>query len=131
MFLIHICISVEKKTLCPGNHHISRNIETIYLKITMSLPFHFNVLSSVVGRLIVILFQAFCPVANIIPAVDKKGITRSYMMNDSVCCEVIEKIPDSDKMVCCMKGTPRKPNEPERRPPLGLISADDFPLVYK
>jgi hypothetical protein len=34
-------------------------------------------------------------------------------------------------MVCCMKGTPRKPNEPERRPPLGLISADDFPLVYK
>ncbi|XP_063914100.1 uncharacterized protein DDB_G0284459 isoform X2 [Zophobas morio] len=75
--------------------------------------------------------KAFCPVANIIPAVDKKGITRSYMMNDSVCCEVIEKIPDSDKMVCCMKGTPRKPNEPERRPPLGLISADDFPLVYK
>ncbi|EFA03920.2 tetratricopeptide repeat protein 14 homolog isoform X2 [Tribolium castaneum] len=75
--------------------------------------------------------KAFCPVANIIPAVDKKGITRSYMMNDSVCCEVIEKIPDSDKMVCCMKGTPRKPNDPERRPPLGLISADDFPLAYK
>lgn len=78
-----------------------------------------------------ILLQAFCPVANIIPAVDKKGVTRSYMMNDSVCCEVLEVIPDTDKMVCGMKGTTRQPSDPEPQPPLGLIHTDDLPLVYK
>ncbi|GJQ66979.1 hypothetical protein Trydic_g7979 [Trypoxylus dichotomus] len=75
--------------------------------------------------------KAFCPVANIIPAVDRKGVSRSYMMNDSVCCEVLEVIPDTDKMVCGMKGSTREPNGPAHRPPLGLVSADDFPLVYK
>ncbi|XP_022905543.1 tetratricopeptide repeat protein 14 homolog isoform X2 [Onthophagus taurus] len=75
--------------------------------------------------------NAFCPVANIIPAVDRKGVSRSYMMNDSVCCEVLEVIPDTDKMVCGMKGTTREPNDPPHRPALGLVSADDFPLVYK
>lgn len=76
-------------------------------------------------------FQAFCPVANIIPAVDKKGVSRSYMMNDYVCCEVLEVIADTDKVVCGMKGLTRKPGDPEHRPALGLISTDDFPLVYK
>ncbi|XP_066255319.1 tetratricopeptide repeat protein 14 homolog [Euwallacea similis] len=75
--------------------------------------------------------KAFCPVANVIPAVDKKGVSRSYMMNDYVCCEVLEVIADTDKMVCGMKGITRKPGDPEHRPPLGLISTDDFPLVYK
>ncbi|XP_050308576.1 tetratricopeptide repeat protein 14 homolog isoform X2 [Anthonomus grandis grandis] len=75
--------------------------------------------------------KAFCPVANVIPAVDKKGVSRSYMMNDYVCCEVLEVIADTDKMVCGMKGTTRKPGDPEHHPPLGLISTDDFPLVYK
>ncbi|XP_030758470.1 tetratricopeptide repeat protein 14 homolog isoform X2 [Sitophilus oryzae] len=75
--------------------------------------------------------KAFCPVANVIPAVDKKGVSRSYMMNDYVCCEVLEVIADTDKMVCGMKGTTRKPGDPEHQPPLGLISTDDFPLVYK
>uniref|UniRef100_V5GI62 Tetratricopeptide repeat protein n=1 Tax=Anoplophora glabripennis TaxID=217634 RepID=V5GI62_ANOGL len=75
--------------------------------------------------------KAFCPVANIIPAVDKKGVSRSYMMNDYVCCEVLEVIADTDKVVCGMKGLTRKPGDPEHRPALGLISTDDFPLVYK
>lgn len=69
--------------------------------------------------------------ANIIPAVDKKGVTRSYMMNDYVCCEVLEIIADTDKVVCGMKGTTRKPSDPEPRPALGLISTDDFPIIYK
>lgn len=69
--------------------------------------------------------------ANIIPAVDKKGVSRSYMMNDYVCCEVLEVIADTDKVVCGMKGLTRKAGDPEHRPPLGLISTDDFPLVYK
>ncbi|CAG9769036.1 unnamed protein product [Ceutorhynchus assimilis] len=75
--------------------------------------------------------KAFCPVANVIPAVDKKGVSRSYMMNDYVCCEVLEVIADTDKMVCGMKGVTRKPGDPEHRPPLGLISTDEFPAVYK
>lgn len=69
--------------------------------------------------------------ANVIPAIDKKGLARTYMMNDSVCCEVLEVIPDSDKMVCGMKGTTRGPNDPEHQPALGLINADEFPTVYK
>ncbi|XP_065162968.1 tetratricopeptide repeat protein 14 homolog isoform X3 [Atheta coriaria] len=75
--------------------------------------------------------KAFCPVANIIPAVDRKGVTRSYMMNDSVCCEVLEVIADTDKIMCGMKGTTRQSEDPEHSPALGLISTDDFPLAYK
>lgn len=52
-------------------------------------------------------------------------------MNDTVCCEVIEVIPDTDKMVCGMKGVTRGPEDPPPKPPLGLLSTDDFPLVYK
>ncbi|CAH0726464.1 unnamed protein product, partial [Brenthis ino] len=75
--------------------------------------------------------KAFLPVANIIPAVDKKNVSRNYLMNDTVCCEVIEVIPDTDKMVCGMKGVTRGPDDPPPKPPLGLLSTDDFPLVYK
>ncbi|XP_053600991.1 tetratricopeptide repeat protein 14 homolog [Plodia interpunctella] len=75
--------------------------------------------------------KAFLPVSNIIPAVDKKNVSRNYLMNDTVCCEVIEVIPDTDKMVCGMKGVTRGPDDPPPKPPLGLLSTDDFPLVYK
>ncbi|CAH2234881.1 tetratricopeptide repeat protein 14 homolog isoform X2 [Pararge aegeria] len=75
--------------------------------------------------------KAFLPVGNIIPAVDKKNVSRNYLMNDTVCCEVIEVIPDTDKMVCGMKGITRGPDDPPPKPPLGLLSTDDFPLVYK
>ncbi|XP_068621590.1 tetratricopeptide repeat protein 14 homolog isoform X4 [Battus philenor] len=75
--------------------------------------------------------KAFLPVANIIPAVDKKNVSRNYLMNDTVCCEVIEVIPDTDKMVCGMKGVTRGPDDPPPKPPLGLLSTDDFPLIYK
>lgn len=75
--------------------------------------------------------QAFLPVGNIIPAVDKKNVSRNYLMNDTVCCEVIEVIPDTDKMVCGMKGVTRGPDDPPPKPPLGLLSTDDFPLIYK
>ncbi|KAI5635391.1 tetratricopeptide repeat domain-containing protein [Phthorimaea operculella] len=64
-------------------------------------------------------------------AVDKKNVSRNYLMNDTVCCEVIEVIPDTDKMVCGMKGVTRGPDDPPPKPALGLLSTDDFPLVYK
>ncbi|XP_021205683.2 tetratricopeptide repeat protein 14 homolog isoform X4 [Bombyx mandarina] len=75
--------------------------------------------------------KAFLPVGNIIQAVDKKNVSRNYLMNDTVCCEVIEVIPDTDKMVCGMKGVTRGPDDPPPKPPLGLLSTDDFPLIYK
>ncbi|XP_030041107.1 tetratricopeptide repeat protein 14 isoform X2 [Manduca sexta] len=75
--------------------------------------------------------KAFLPVTNIIPAVDKKNVSRNYLMNDTVCCEVIEVIPDTDKMVCGMKGVTRCSDDPPPKPPLGLLSTDDFPMVYK
>lgn len=53
------------------------------------------------------------------------------MMNDYVCCEVLEIIADTDKVVCGMKGSTLPPGDPEPRIPLGLISTDDFPIVYK
>lgn len=52
-------------------------------------------------------------------------------MNDTVCCEVLKVIPDTDKMVFGMKGVMRKPDDPPPNPPLGLLSTDEFPLLYK
>lgn len=69
--------------------------------------------------------------SNIIPAVDKKNVSRNYLMNDTVCCEVLEVIPDTDKISCGMKGVTRNPDDPSPKPPLGLISSDDFPQIYK
>lgn len=79
----------------------------------------------------IIFLQAFLPVTNIIQAVDKKNVSRYYLMNDTVCCEVLEVIPDTDKMVVGMKGVTRGPDDPPPKPPLGLLSTDDFPLIYK
>nr|CAD7197837.1 unnamed protein product [Timema douglasi] len=73
---------------------------------------------------------AFCPMSNIIPAADKKNLSRTYMMNDTVCCEVIEIIPDTDKLVCGMKGTLLPPGS-DQGARLGLIHSDDFPPAYK
>nr|CAD7570671.1 unnamed protein product [Timema californicum] len=74
--------------------------------------------------------SAFCPMSNIIPAADKKNLSRTYMMNDTVCCEVIEIIPDTDKLVCGMKGTLLPPGS-DQGARLGLIHSDDFPPAYK
>nr|CAD7257848.1 unnamed protein product [Timema shepardi] len=74
--------------------------------------------------------KAFCPMSNIIPAADKKNLSRTYMMNDTVCCEVIEIIPDTDKLVCGMKGTLLPPGS-DQGARLGLIHSDDFPPAYK
>lgn len=52
-------------------------------------------------------------------------------MNDTVCCEVLKIIPDTDKMVFSMKGIMRKPDDPPPNPPLGLLSLDELPLPYK
>lgn len=74
--------------------------------------------------------QAFCPTSNIIPASDKKSVNRSYLMNDTVCCEVLEVNSDTEKLVCGMKGVTLPPNS-DYASRLGLIHSDDFPEVYK
>lgn len=38
------------------------------------------------------------------PAVDSKGISRNYLSNDLVCCEIIEVNELSEKLVVGMKG---------------------------
>lgn len=69
--------------------------------------------------------------SNTIPAFDvKKNTTRGYAVNDTVICEVLEVIPDTDKMSVGMKGSMRHTEDPTA-PPLGLIHADDYPNMYK
>lgn len=53
------------------------------------------------------------------------------MIKDTVCCEVLEVIHDTYKIVCGMKGTARQPSDPEPNPRLGLIHSDDLPVAYK
>lgn len=73
-------------------------------------------------------FQAFLPISNTIPAVDKKNVTRSFSQNDNVCCEIVEVNSDSDRMVVTMISS--KPNDSSKNV-LGLVHSDNFPEVYK
>lgn len=75
--------------------------------------------------------QAFLSLSNTIPAVDKKNVSRNYLMNDTVCCEVLEVIPDTDKISVGMKGVTRGPEDPSPKPPFGLVNTDDLPAIYK
>ncbi|XP_067003369.1 NK-tumor recognition protein isoform X2 [Anabrus simplex] len=74
--------------------------------------------------------KAFCPLSNWIPAADKKSINRIYGIGDTVCCEVLEVIPDAEKLVVGMKGVTLPPGS-EYASRLGLIFPEDFPEVYK
>lgn len=73
------------------------------------------------------MLQAFCPTNNLISAVDKKNLSRSFLMNDLVCCEVLEITPDAEKIICGMKGVYTS----EHRSRLGLFHSEDFPEAYK
>lgn len=53
---------------------------------------------------------------------------RSFLMNDLVACEVLEVIPDMEKIVCGMKGVQVTEEQKAR---LGLFHSDDFPEAYK
>ena len=77
-----------------------------------------------------VFLQAFCPVINLIPAVDKKKVSRTYLLNDAVCCEVIEVVPEADKLVLGMKGTMLPPGS-DQHSRLGLIFSEDFPDVFR
>uniref|UniRef100_A0A1B6DD97 S1 motif domain-containing protein n=2 Tax=Clastoptera arizonana TaxID=38151 RepID=A0A1B6DD97_9HEMI len=71
--------------------------------------------------------KAFCPTSKLISAVDKKNQSRSFMVNDLVCCEVLEVIPECEKIICGMSGT----YSSIHRARLGLFHPEDFPEPYK
>lgn len=80
--------------------------------------------------------QAFLPQSVVIPAVDRKGTTRTYLTNDLVCCEIIELNDASDRMVVGMKGALYQlqqnfNDEKTELPPFGLITSDQLPETYK
>ena len=90
------------------------------------------------GALSVELFHRTCDEAHdwliilntaTVPAVDKKGVTRSYMANDLVCVVVGEVNVKAERVVAVMNVPPREGQSPH--PPMGLIHTEDLPDAYK
>ncbi|XP_065224276.1 tetratricopeptide repeat protein 14 homolog isoform X2 [Planococcus citri] len=73
--------------------------------------------------------KAFCPASSLIAAADKKtNISRAFLINDIVCCEIVELNVDTGKITCGMKGVHCSPENQLR---LGLMHSDDFPVEYR
>ncbi|GAB0095876.1 sorting nexin-20 [Sergentomyia squamirostris] len=60
---------------------------------------------------------------------DKKSVNRSLTNGNTVCCEVQEVSPDTEKLVLEMKGTTRIIGDKEYT--TGVTSTDNFPTFYK
>lgn len=65
---------------------------------------------------------------NQIPAIDSKGISRQFMIQDYVCCEVLEVTDQYPQILLGMQAIHRRF---DNGPPLGLIKNNDFPQFYK
>lgn len=79
-------------------------------------------------------FQAFLPHSLQVPATDNKGIARSYLSNDVVCCEIVEVNESSEKLVVGMKGQYYdrfKANNETVEIKFGLIQTSQLPDKYK
>lgn len=69
-----------------------------------------------------------------VPAIDNKGIERTYLTNDVVCCEIIEVNDLSEKLVVGMKGQfydRFKENNDTVEIKFGLIQSTQLPDKYK
>lgn len=64
-----------------------------------------------------------------VPAVDKNGVTREYMVDDLVCVCVKEVNVDAERIIASMNITPREGLIPH--PPLGLIDSSELPDIYR
>lgn len=73
-------------------------------------------------------FQAIIHSVNLIPAMDKKNVTRPFLINDLVCAEVLEVVTSSEKIYAGMKGDTC---DPSSRSKLGLIHSEDLPPSYR
>lgn len=69
-----------------------------------------------------------------VPAIDNKGIARSYLNNDLVCCEIVEVNELSEKLVVGMKGQyyeRLKSNNDMSDIKFGLAQTSHLPDKYK
>jgi hypothetical protein len=73
--------------------------------------------------------QAFIYTENLVNAVDKKNVTRSFASNDLIRCEVLEVLPDVKKIGCGMKSDVH--DRFDSKDKLGLIVIEEFPPFYK
>lgn len=83
--------------------------------------------------------QAFLTNAEVVSGVDRRGAPRPYATGDYVRCEILEMVPDSERMVIGMRGV-HQPDAPlpssasaatETAITFGLVTIDDFPAAYK
>ncbi|KAF4531001.1 hypothetical protein B566_EDAN009745 [Ephemera danica] len=85
--------------------------------------------------------KAFCPASQMPPAgvvTDKKGVSRAVMHNEAVRVELLEVVPDSEKMVVSMLQSPNPDGVDDalkdttnKSPLLGLVYTEDLPTAYK
>lgn len=69
-----------------------------------------------------------------VPAIDNKGIARSYLSNDLVCCEIVEVNESSEKLVVGMKGQfndRHKASNDLTDIKFGLTQSNQLPDKYK
>lgn len=64
------------------------------------------------------------------PAIDRRGTTRAYIVGDYIMCEILEISPDSERLVIGMRGMHRDA-ELDGQIAFGLIGSDQFPAAYK
>jgi ribosomal protein S1 len=70
---------------------------------------------------------AFCPVAQMIPAIDPKEPNKIFAPGDKVRCEILKITPAIEKVIVGMKGTAISA-ELTHSVQLGLILKGDIPL---
>lgn len=70
--------------------------------------------------------KTFCPSSQTVPAGEKSF---DYQIDDYVRVEVLEASPDSEKLVCGMKGVTLSP-EMQHSFHLGLITKHEFPRQF-
>lgn len=82
--------------------------------------------------------QAFLTNAELVSGVDRRGAPRPYATGDLVRCEILEMVPDSERMVIGMRGLHQPDvsaslaeSAPQTAITFGLVTMDDFPAAYK
>uniref|UniRef100_A0A1L8DCD4 Putative tpr repeat-containing protein n=1 Tax=Nyssomyia neivai TaxID=330878 RepID=A0A1L8DCD4_9DIPT len=73
--------------------------------------------------------KAYVPYSNTTTSGDKKTANRSLLQGNFVCCEVQEVTPETEKLVCEMKG--RTCTIGDKEYTTGLVTSESFPDFYK
>jgi len=94
--------------------------------------FHFDLLCMDGGKgffLEDLSLTAFCPIAQVIPAIDPRNPNKIFAPGDLVRCEILKLTPSLEKVVVGMKGNTLSP-EMRHSVQLGLIFQPDLPLQF-